>query len=188
MASCEYTQQDAYREAYHIGPETPKEEIANTARLVMRDTDVILRIQEIRRPVIRKMQKVFEYTVNDGLREADEMYRLAYANGNEMAMGRAIELKGKFAKLLSEHVDHSHIHRIEVFDTMTVAALTAMRRQIEHSMQEEQKKNGTILVEISDSQSPTPQAPRSDSGDGSHGEGRSLSGALDRKQLVPLNT
>lgn len=93
---------------------------------VRQETDIVLRIQELRKPVIRKLQRKLTYSLQDALRECEEMYDLAYAKGNEMAMGRAIELKGKYVKLLTEVVEHRH----GFLDDATTDALLKMKEML----------------------------------------------------------
>lgn len=45
-------------------------------------SDLVLRVQELRRPVIRKAQRKFEYNLNKALGDAEDAYNLAYEQGN----------------------------------------------------------------------------------------------------------
>jgi len=129
VALGDLTYTDAYIEAYQKPAGYDRKVAAEEGSRLMAITDVMLRVQELRRPVIRRMQKQYAYTLQDALRECTEMYDLAYANGNVMAMVRAIELKSKLVKILSDGVEHTHRH---VLDDATTATLLEMKRQIEN--------------------------------------------------------
>jgi hypothetical protein len=124
-AGATYT--DAYLEAYQKPAGHDRKLAAEEGSRLMAITDVVLRVQELRRPVIRKMQRKFEYTLQRALEQCNEMYEIAYAKGNPGAMGKAIELQSKLVKILGEQVEHRH----SLLSDVATATLLEMKRQIE---------------------------------------------------------
>lgn len=122
---------DAYVEAYDKAPDTPYDQANAQASHLMANTDVRLRIQELQRPVIRKIRKNFEYNLNRALEDAEDAYNLAYDNGNANTMLAAIELRAKLCKFLTETVEHKH----SLLDDASTQTLIEMRKQIEKQKQ-----------------------------------------------------
>jgi hypothetical protein len=125
-AGATYT--DAYLEAYQKPAGYDRKVAAEEASRLMAITDVQLSVQELRRPVIRKIQRKFEYGLQKALEQCNEMYELAYANGNATAMGKSIELQAKLAHILSEQVEHRH----GLLDDASTETLLAMKAEIEN--------------------------------------------------------
>jgi hypothetical protein len=138
------TQAEAYAKAYNAACVTPDERkyCSACASRLLKDTDIILRIQELRRPIIRKLSRQYTYTLQDALRECEEMYDLAYANGNEMAMGRAIELKAKLVRILSDVVEHRH----GFLDDASTAALLELKKELEVRKSQRQLENRKAIT------------------------------------------
>jgi phage terminase small subunit len=122
------TYTDAYLEAYQKPAGYDRKLAAEEGSRLMAITDVQLRVQELRRPVIRKLQKKFEYTLQKALEQCDEMYQLAYEQANPMAMGKAIALQSKLVKILSDQVEHRH----GLLDDASTETLLAMKAEIEN--------------------------------------------------------
>jgi len=131
---------EALIEAYGKPLETDRGYASTLANQLLNNTDVKLRIQELQRPVIRKIRKNFEYNLNRALEDAEDAYNLAYEAGNPNTMLAAIELRAKLCKFLTETVEHKHT----LLDDASTATLIEMRKQIE-----KQKKAHVRLIESS---------------------------------------
>lgn len=101
------------------------------------DTDVILRVQELRKPLVRKLRRKFEYTLQKALEQCEVAWSLAYATGDAKSMLGAIKMQADLSKLLSQQIDVNH--RYGLLDDADTETLLEMRRQIEVS-QGKQKK------------------------------------------------
>jgi len=131
---------DALLEAFAKPPGYDCTTASSQAHTLLKNTDVILRIQELQRPVIRKIRKNFEYNLNRALEDAEDAYNLAYEAGNPNTMLAAIELRAKLCKFLTETVEHKH----SLLDDASTHTLIEMRKQIE-----KQKKSQIRLIESS---------------------------------------
>ncbi len=107
---------------------------------MMARTDVILRIQQLRTPVIPKVAEKFEYSMNRALEQCQTAWDLAYAQGNVQAMLKAIEMQARLSKLLSEQIDVTH--RYGFLDDTATENLLKMKQQLEAV----QKQRKTIDV------------------------------------------
>ena len=154
VAGATYT--DAYLEAYQKPAGYDRKVAAEEGSRLMASTDMVLRVQELRRPVIRKYQKKYEYTLNKALEECEIAWDLAYAQGDAKTMLKAVELRGKFVKLLTEHVDVTHRHGL--LDDTSTEVLLAMKREFE-VRHEKQKKLQEIRVVNSETVSADPHKP-----------------------------
>ena len=150
------TYTDAYLEAYQKPVGYDRKGAAVEGSRLMAITDLALRVQELGRPVIRKVQRKFEYNLKKALGDAEDTYNLAYEHGNANTMLAAIELRAKLAHLLTEHVDVTHRHKL--LDDASTETLLAMRKEIE-ARREKQKKLAEIRVVNSETVSGTPHSP-----------------------------
>ncbi len=107
-AGATYT--DAYLEAYQKPAGCDRKLANEEGSRLMANTDIILRVRELRRPVIRKFQRKYEYTLNKALEECEIAWNLACAKSDPRAMLKAIELRGKFVRLLTNQPDITHRH------------------------------------------------------------------------------
>lgn len=130
VASGEDMPIDAYCKAYgkEITPVTGAI-IASSVSHLMARTEVILRIQQLRTPVIPKVAEKFEYNLNKAQEDCQAAWDLAYAQGNVPAMLKAIELRSKLAKLLSETIDVNH--KYGFLDNASTDVLLKMKEQLE---------------------------------------------------------
>lgn len=119
---------DAYLEAYQKPAGYDRKVAAVEGSRLMAITDLALRVQELRRPVIQKAQRNFEYNLNKAFGDAKDAYNLAYASGNPNTMLAAIELRAKLGRFLTEQVEHHH----GLLDDASTATLIEMRRRIEN--------------------------------------------------------
>ena len=88
------TYTDAYLEAYQKPAGYDRKVAAEEGSRLMATTDMVLRVQELRRPVIRKVQKKFEYTLQQAYEQCNEAWKLARTQGDAKSMLKAIELQG----------------------------------------------------------------------------------------------
>jgi hypothetical protein len=141
VASGELGTVDAYCKAYDktITIENGQN-IATSVSHMMARTDVILRIQQLRTPVIPKVAEKFEYSMNRALEQCQTAWDLAYAQGNVQAMLKAIEMQARLSKLLSEQIDVTH--RYGFLDDTATENLLKMKQQLEAV----QKQRKTIDV------------------------------------------
>lgn len=113
------------------------------ANRLMNDPQIKLRIDQLKTPVVRKYTKKFEYTLQRAFEQCDEAYNLARIENDPKAMLKAIELQGKFAKLLAEQLDVNH--RIGLLDDASTEALLGMLSMIEKKRQGLQKITGPTV-------------------------------------------
>lgn len=121
---------DAYCEVYgvELKPDTVEQIKAQTARLT-NDTTVVLRIQELKKPVLRKLQRKIEYGLEKALAQCEVAYDLAYHNGDVKGLLAAIRMQAELSKLLSQQIDVTH--KYGVLDEASTEVLLEMKRQIE---------------------------------------------------------
>ena len=91
------TQADAYRAAFSAGKMTDKS-IHELASRLMSDVKVTSRVEELRAPVIAKLQ----YGLEEAMLEAADSFRVAKAKENGGAMVAAVQLRAKLNGLLVE--------------------------------------------------------------------------------------
>jgi len=131
-----------------LGPDTIEEIKASTSRL-LNDTTVVLRIQELKRPILRKLAKRIEYGLNKALEQCQVAYDLAYANGDVKGLLAAIRMQAELAKLLGQEINVNHRHGL--LDDTSTEVLLAMKKQIE-DQRAKAKKTATVEgILISDS-------------------------------------
>ena len=137
MSTGEYAPIDAYCEVW--GKDYEKGSLAqrtmwegNAGRL-MQEAQIRLRIDQLKAPVVRKFAKKFEYTLQRAFEQCDEAYNLARIENDPKAMLKAIELQGKFAKLLADQLDVNH--RIGVLDDASTEALLGMLAMVQKKRQ-----------------------------------------------------
>lgn len=118
----------AYMAAYDKTPgDTDARHASSQGAALMNNTDVMLRIQELQRPVIRKIKRTFEYNLQNALEDAENAYNIAYAKGNPNTMLAAVELRAKLCKFLTETVEHRH----GLLDDASTSTLLEMKKHIE---------------------------------------------------------
>lgn len=91
------TQADAYRTAYAAGKMKP-ETIQKRASELMADGEVKGRVDELRKPVVEKLQ----YGLEQAMMEAAEAFQVAKSKENGGAMVAAVTLRSKLNGLLVE--------------------------------------------------------------------------------------
>ena len=134
---------DAYLEAYQKPPGYNRKLAAEAGSRLMADTDIVLRVQELRRPDIRKFRRKLEYSLNKALEQCQVAYDLAYEKGDVGGILKAVEMQAKLAKLLSDEINATHRHGL--LDDADTELLLAMRKEIE-VRREKQKKLTEIRV------------------------------------------
>lgn len=93
------SQADAYRKAYDAGSMKPAV-VQNKASLLMAKGEVRVRVEELRRPVVEKVQ----YGLEQAMIEAAEAMEIAREKMNGGAMVAAVQLRAKLNGLLVEKV------------------------------------------------------------------------------------
>lgn len=154
LVAAEATYTDAYIEGFQKQPEYDRKLAAEAGSRLMADTDIILRVQELRRPVIRKLRRKIEYGLQKALEQREVAWDLPYEQADPKSMLKAIEMQAKLSKLLSEDVTHRH----GLLDDADTEVLLAMRKEIE-IRREKQKKLPEIRVLNSKTNSETPPCP-----------------------------
>lgn len=122
VAGGDHTPPEAYKLAYD--KDNPM-----AAMNLMGRTEVILRIQQLRSPVIPKVAAKFEYSLNRAMEQAQIAWDLAFAKGDVGAMLKTIELQSKLTKLLAETIDVNH--RYGFLDDASTDTLVNMKKQLE---------------------------------------------------------
>lgn len=106
-------------------------------------TTVRLRIAELRKPIVRKLARKFEYTLQKALEQSEVAHSLAYENGDVTGMLKAIELQSKLSRLLVDEVNVNH--RFGVLDDTATAVLLAMRDEIAKKRARAKQLTGPIV-------------------------------------------
>ena len=150
-AGATYT--DAYLEAYQKPAGYDRKVAAEEGSGLMANTDIVLRVQELRRPVLRKFRRKLEYGLQKALEQCDVAWDLAYAQGDAKTLLKAVEMQAKLAKLLTEQIDVNH--RYGLLDDTSTEVLLAMKREFE-VRQEKRKRLQEIRVVNSETVSEAP--------------------------------
>lgn len=137
--------QAAYCDSHDVrlGPETASD-IKDAVRALLRDTTVILRIQELKRPVLRKLHRKIEYGLHKALEQCQVAWDLAYANGDVKGMLAAVRMQAELSKLLSQDINVNHRHG--VLDEASTDVLLAMKKEYELRLAKQKKL--TVVGEI----------------------------------------
>lgn len=117
---------------------------ARTAQLC-RDTRVVLRIQELKAPVVRKVRAKYEYSLQKAFEQCQVAYDLAFEGGDVKGILKAVEMQAKLAKLLSEEINVNH--RYGVLDDTKTETLLAMKKELEVRMMKQKRLAQTVVVE-----------------------------------------
>ena len=131
---------DAYVEAYEKPPvasDVDRRYYLPLAGSIASDTDVKVRIQELRRPIQRKLAKKWEYTLDQALEDCQRAWDVAHADGDSKSMQACIRLRAELTKLLKQDVTHTHNHM--VLDEETTEVLVALRDAMK-------RKKGAVKV------------------------------------------
>ena len=162
---------DAYIEAWDLActeqalDEAARKRIWPSVQDLLNDTTVVLRIQELKRPVIRRIKQKMEYNLQKALEQCQVAYDLAYAQGNSKGLLDAIRLQSDLAKLLTQELNVNH--RYGLLDDASTEVLLAMKKEIE-IRQAKQKQLARKLVTDVQTVSEGGQAPAVVPSDGSH--------------------
>ena len=135
---------EAYCQAY--GKEFNNEtgaRIAAAASALMSRTDVILRIQQLRTPVLPDVAKKYTYNLNKAMEECQTAWDLAFAQGHLSSMIKIIELRSRLNKMLSEQIDVTHKHGF--LDDTATTVLLEMKKQLEETKARKKKAESKIL-------------------------------------------
>lgn len=82
LVAADSTYTDAYLEAYQKPAGYDRKRAAEEGSRLMANTDIVLRVQELRRPVLRKLRRKIEYSLNKALEQCQVAYDLAYEKGD----------------------------------------------------------------------------------------------------------
>ena len=118
---------DAYCEAYGkvITCDVDRRSFLNIVNVMLKDTAMKIRIQELRRPIQRKLARKWEYSLDRALEDCQQAYDVAYHDGDSKAMQSCIRLRAELTKLLSGDINVNHKHT--VLDEETTEVLVALR-------------------------------------------------------------
>jgi predicted nucleotidyltransferase len=182
------TYTDAYLEAYQKPAGYDRKGAAEEGSRSMAITDMVLRVQELRRPVIRKFRRKLEYGLQKALEQCDVAWNLAYAQGDAKTLLNAVEMQAKLAQLLTEHVDVTHRHGL--LDDASTEVLLAMKAQFENQKLKLEKNRVSVVTVESVSVSCPTHRPLLLGAEGSHPdylEARVRNGNFTRPHLIPGN-
>ena len=132
------TYTEAYLKAYQKPVGYDRKGAAVEGSRLMAITDLALRVQELRRPVIRKVRRNFQYNLQNALEDSEDAYNIAYSKGNANTMLAAIELRAKLCMFLTEQTEHRH----GILDDASTQTLLEMRRWIERQKRDHQQRAG----------------------------------------------
>jgi len=119
--------------------------LSSDASALMQNTTVRLRIAELRKPVVRKLQKKFEYDLQKALSQANIAWENAYEAGDTTNMLKAIDMQARLAKLLSEEINVTH--KYGVLDDANTEVLLAIREEIEKKKTRQKRLQTSVTVE-----------------------------------------
>jgi len=137
---------EAYCEAFGVEqrPDTI-DAIRDRVRDLRNQTALVLRIADLRKPVLRKLQRKIEYNLQHALAQCEIAWDLAYEQADTKAMLKAVEMQARLSKLLSEEINVNHRHG--VLDDTATEILLEMRREIEVRKERAKKLGAGIIVE-----------------------------------------
>lgn len=149
---------DAYCEVYEkpLVTEEDRKRAYSCMASILSDTDVKVRIQELRRPIQRKLAKKWEYTLDHALEDCQRAWDVAHADGDSKAMLKAIELRGKLTKILSDEVTVNHKHGL--LDEEDTEVLQLLREEVRRRKSRVKIISGEVVENKgeSDRRPPTP--------------------------------
>jgi hypothetical protein len=138
-----YEDIEAYCEAFgEILTPDVEPVLSRKANRLCHDTAIVLRIADLRKPVLRKLAGKIEYTIEQALTQCQAAYDLAFVQGDPKAMLKASEMLSRLSKLLSEEINVNHRHGL--LDDASTEVLLAMRKEIE-IRQTKAKRLGPII-------------------------------------------
>ena len=121
------------------------------------DTSVVLRIQELKQPVLRKLHRKIEYTLEQALAQCQIAWDLSYAQSDTKGLLAAIKMQADLSKLLVQQIDVTHKHGL--LDNEDTADLLLLLEQVK-VRRKRMAQLTQIEVEKSGTGSTTPhQAP-----------------------------
>jgi hypothetical protein len=153
LVAADATYTDSYLEAFQKPPGYDRKLAPEAGSRLMASTDMVIRVQELRRPVLRKFRRKLEYGLQKALEQCDVAWDLAYAQGDAKTLLKAVEMQARLAKLLSDEFNVNHRHGL--LDDADTEVLLSMRKEIE-IRRAKQKKLVSIQVVNSKSISPSP--------------------------------
>lgn len=120
-----------YAEAFEHPCETEDERKAcrDQSTFLNHDTRIVLRIQELKAPVVRKIRRKLNYDLQKALEQCEVAHDLAFEQGDPKTILKAIEMQSRLNKLLSEDINVTH--RYGLLDDADTEVLLAMRKEIE---------------------------------------------------------
>lgn len=150
---------DARAEAYGRPNETTDErkQRQSEGMSLLLDTDVRIRVQELRRPIQRKLLKKWEYTLDHALEDCQKAWDVAYANGDSKSMQSCVRLRAELTKLLSTEVNVTH--KYGVLDTETTEVLMSLKDALKRKKATVKIISGDSTEEKRNWSGKTPNAP-----------------------------
>lgn len=137
---------EAYCQAYDkpFNQETGARIAANVTAMMGRP-DVILRIQQLRTPVLPEVSRKYTYNLNKAMDECQTAWDLAFANNHITSMIKIIELRARLNKMLSEQIDVTHKHGF--LDDTATQVLLDMKKQLEEAKARKKKEPKVVNTE-----------------------------------------
>ena len=154
LVAADATYTDAYLEAFQKPPGYDRKLAAEAGSRLMASTDMVLRVQELRRPVLRKFRRKLEYGLQKTLDQCDVAWDLAYAQGDAKTLLKAVEMQARLAKLLSDEFNVNHRHGL--LDDADTEVLLSMRKEIEIRRAKQKK---LVAIQVVNSKSISPSFP-----------------------------
>ncbi|MEO6306570.1 MAG: hypothetical protein ABIO96_06195 [Nitrospiraceae bacterium] len=119
------TYTDAYLEAYQKPTEYNRKLAAEAGSRLMADTDIILRVQDLQQPVLRKVRRKIEFQIQHAYEQCQRSFDLACAQSDVNGMLAATKLQAELSKLLTQQIDVNHRHGM--LDEESTEVLLAIR-------------------------------------------------------------
>jgi len=131
---------DALVEAYEKRADTveDRKQRQHEGMTLLLDTDVRIRVQELRRPIQRKLLRKWEYTLDKALEDCQAAWDVAYADGDSKAMQSCVRLRAELCKMLSHDVNVTH--KYGALDAETTEVLVALKDALKR------KKAGEVRI------------------------------------------
>ena len=134
---------DAYCHVYgvELSPDTERQ-CKQATQGLLHDTAVVLRIQELKQPVLRKIRRKIEYSLQQALQQCETAYDLAFAQGDVKGLLAATRMQAELSKLLSQELNVNH--RYGVLDDTDTQTLLALQREVQVRLARQNKKVLTV--------------------------------------------
>lgn len=132
-------------------------DIKDAVHRLRHNTTVILRIQELQKPVLRKLARKIEFNQEKALHQCEIAWDLAYAQGDVKGMLAATKVQAELCKLLVQEINVTHKHGL--LDEAATSVLLEMKRQVEVRQAKQKELGAMIRIETANDSATPHRAP-----------------------------